>query len=154
MAGDISPTWVAIRGVREGLSANKTLEAYRAAGGRIGRQAWLRLYSQVDRVIQSRKGEATAPLDAVPGQESIRTMASQNATGYMQVVDVRYRIKGTSVIASRSYSVRTDSLITRQEAVNQALDTFNKQENAESYEDMVTLGAFYVGTVQFNPQGQ
>lgn len=153
MSGDISPTWVAIRGVREGLSANKALAAFREAGGHIGRQAWLRLYSQVDRVIESRKSEATAPLDSIPGSEHVRTMPSQTATGYMQVVDVRYRVKGTSVIASRAYSVRSDSLITRQEAVNQALDVFNAQENAESYEDMVTLGAFYVGTVQFTPQG-
>lgn len=153
MAGDISPTWVALRAIKDGLSANSALSAFRDAGGSIRRGTFLKLYSQLGEAVKARANEVTRPLESIPDQTEIKTISSAKASGYMQVVDVRYRIKGTDTVASRSYSVRGSDLITRGEAVQQALTSFQDNADSSQYEDMVVLGGFYVGSVQFDPGG-
>lgn len=153
MAGDISPTWVALRAIKDGLSANSALSAFRDAGGSIRRLTFLKLYSQLGEAVKARANEITRPMESIPDQTEIKTISTAKASGYMQVVDVRYRIKGTDTVASRSYSIRSSSLITRGEAIQQALTVFQDNAANSQYEDMVTLGAFYVGTIQFDNSG-
>lgn len=124
---------------------------FQEAGGQIRRSTWLQLTAQLKEVVNSRATEVTRPLESLPDQTEIKTISSAKAQGYMQVVDMRYRIKGTDTIASRTYSIRSDQLMTRGDAIKQAHSTFTDNAGESQYEDMVILGGFYVGTVNFDP---
>lgn len=148
----VYPGWAAVSSVKEGLSANEGLRQFRAAGGKIGRSAWLALRAEVGTALANRPAEMAAPLTAVPGPEHTTVFSTTKASGVIQQVEVLYRVKGTDTVVNRPFSVKGQSMVTRQEAVQAALDQMSQAQQSNLYEEQVILGAVYVGSYELVPQ--
>lgn len=102
-------------------------------------------------MLASKEGIYDEPVDLVPAAEHIQTWTTSKARGFIQQVEVLARDKATGEIISVPFSVSGRSLVSRREAVNQALDVYTS-DNAEKY-DQAILGAVYTGTFEAVPQG-
>lgn len=145
------PIWAVTTSIKEGLSANEGLRQFRAGGGRIGRSTWLALRAEVGAALAMRPVEMAAQLDAVPEANHIMQFTTTNATGFLQQVEVLYRIKGTDTVVNRPFSVTGTELLTRQQAIQHALDTMAQAQQNGSYGEQVLLGAVYTGTYSMQP---
>ena len=143
---EINPVWVAITAIKDGISANRGLAAFREAGGSIGRQTWLRLYSEIKQSIINRGDEMTAAPESTPMGNEVTRPATWTMNGYLQQVEVYYREKGSVEVFVRPFSVKSDSLMTRGDAVQKVLDTFGDHAAEDQYSDQVVLFAAYTGT--------
>lgn len=147
-----SAVWGAVQALKAGLSANKGLQAYRAGGGSIARQTWLRLYAeaQANQVIS--QAEAGRPMNRRPVAGEISTITSVRASGFMQYVDVYVRDRVTGAVTAMPQAIRTDSLFSRQKIVSDVLSRYaqSAEEDPGAYPQQI-LGAVYTGTAQFDP---
>lgn len=149
----VYPGWAAIESIKTGLSANEGLRQFRAAGGRIGRSAWLALRAEAGAALAARPTEMSANLASIPAGTEINTFTTVEKTGFIQQVEVLYRVKGTDAVVNRPYSVKGDQLLARQDAIQAALDDMASQQQQGRYEEQVLLGAVYTGTFQLVPGG-
>lgn len=131
---------------KSGLGSKAALAAYRQGGGRIDNNVWSQLFSQVRTALAAQQNEITRPLDRRPVASEILPFPTQKATGYAQFVDVYTRDEATGLVQSRPYMIRTDTLLTRGDVIETALDAF--QSKADDYGETV-LGAAYVSTYLF-----
>jgi hypothetical protein len=149
----VYPGWAAISSIKQGLSANEGLRQFRAAGGKVGRSAWLALRAEVGAALAKRPAEMAANLASIPAGTEVTRFSTVKATGVIQQVEVLYRVKGTDAIVNRPFSVKGAQMIARQDAINAALDAMNAAAQAGQYEEQVVLGAVYVGTYELVPGG-
>jgi len=140
--------WVAAQGIKQGLSANAALRALRAAGGAIARGTWLRLYAQTRAEMDAESAEVSRPLDRRPRASEITYYETKQATGYLQHVDIYVRDRATGEVLAQPYSVKSDSLMTRADVIETALEAYG--QHAERYGQTV-LGATYTSTYLFAP---
>lgn len=146
------PVWVAIQGIKEGLSQTATLKQFREGGGHIADATWSHVWASVGTSIAAREAEVAHNLDAIPsGPGEITAMPTVNASGVIQSVGILYRLKGTTETLTRWYSVRSDDYITRADAIETALDAMGDAQASGEYEDQVLLGAFYGGSYELVP---
>lgn len=148
---DLNAAQWALLAVQEGQSAREGLAAYREAGGRIANQSWFRLTGEIQRALADREGIYDEPLNLRPVASEIRTWSTAKARGYIQQVEVLVREKNTGQIISVPFSVQGRALVSRRNAIKQALDVYS-DDNAKKYEQQV-LGAIYTGTYQAVPRG-
>lgn len=148
---DDTPLWAAIRAAKAGLSANQGLEAAKAADVSIRRQDWLALYREVRAALKAGAIETMQPLGRRPYATEFKVMSTVEATGFMQYVDVWVKDRETGEIRIRPYSIRTDFVMTRADAVATTLDRM--QEHADAYGERI-LGAVYTGTYILVPREQ
>lgn len=149
----VYPGWVAVESIKLGLSANEGLRQFREAGGKIGRSAWLALRAEAGAALANRPAEMAANLASIPNGNEITTFTTQVKSGFIQQVEVLYRVKGTDTVVNRPYSVKGDQLLARQDAIQAALDSMQQNQQGGRYEEQVTLGAVYVGTYALVPGG-
>lgn len=143
-------TWAA-ESIKLGLSANESLRQFRAGGGHIGRSTWLALRAEAGTALANRPAEMSATLTSVP--TDIATLRFQNGskTGFLQQVELLIRERGTDIVTNRPFSIRTDTLMTRAEAMAKAMDLFAQNTDAYEKGSSVQLGAVYAGTYQLVP---
>lgn len=143
----------AIRTVKEGLSANEGLRQALSAGLHVQRQTWLRMVGTVQRDLADQISEVTRPLNRKPGPDEIHGYVSKRATGYIHYVDVMVKDRATGAVVFRPYSVKRSALLTRREAVNEALAGFRKAilDSPSEYDEQV-LGAVHTATYQYIPE--
>lgn len=144
------PLWAAIQTVKQGISARAGLAAYRDAGGHTTDSRWFRMVSQVRQAVTAGNDEPIQPLNARPHADRIIAMDTIRGAGYLQNVTVYVRDRVTGIVRARPFSVATDVLMTRADAIDTALANF--QHNAPGYEETV-LGAVYRGTNLMIPGG-
>lgn len=149
MAALHPPGWVA-NSVRSGLSAREGLRQYREAGGSIRDAVWYRLYAEQRTAVDSVKDEMTRPLDATPRANEITRMTTKRATGYLQTLDIYTRVKGTDVVTVRPFMFTTSTLMTRGDALSNALTMMQQAVDEDRYEE-VLLGGVYTGTRRMTP---
>lgn len=147
----VYPIWAVTESIKEGLSANEGLRQFRAGGGHIGRSTWLALRSEVGAALAARPGEMAAALDSIPSAAETLQFTTASATGYLQQVEVLYRLKGTDEIINRPFSVTGQELLSRQDAIQSALDTMAQAQQSGKYDEQVVLGAVYTGTYSMQP---
>jgi len=148
---DLNAAQWALLSVQEGMSGRQGLAAYREAGGRLGTGSWYRLVGEIQRGLSDREGVYDEPLNLRPVASEIRTWTTSKARGYIQQVEVLVREKATGQIISVPFSVQGRSLVSRRNAIRQALDVYS-DDNAKKY-DQVVLGAVYTGTYEARPSG-
>jgi hypothetical protein len=149
--GDLNAAQWALNAVLQGQSARQGLAAYREAGGHLGNQSWNRLVGEVQASLAAREGIYDEPLNNRPVASEIRTWTTAKARGYIQQVEVLVREKATGQIISVPFSVQGRSLVSRRNAIQQALDVYS-DDNAKRYNQTV-LGAVYSGTYEARPVG-
>lgn len=149
--GDLNAAQWALNSVQTGQSARQGLAAYRAEGGHIASQTWFRLVGEIQSALADREGIYDEPLNLRPVASEIRTWSTAKAKGYIQQVEVLVRDRGTGQIISVPFSVQARSLVSRRNAIAQALDVYS-DDNAKRYNQQV-LGAVYTGTYEARPRG-
>lgn len=149
MANLHAPGWVA-SSVRQGLSATSALKEYRSNGGSIRDAVWYKLYAEQKTSVDKIGAETTAPLSSTPVASEIVPMTTKRATGYLQTMDIYTRLKGTDVVVTRPFMITTSTLLSRGEALTQAMTTMQQAVDEERYEE-VLLGGVYTGTRVMTP---
>lgn len=155
MAAEDFPRWVASVALREGRSATDALRIFREQGGRVRTQTWYRLYGQAQMEGIMGSVEAAQPLHLRPTTEHIQQMSTRRSTGFMQRVVVMGR-DSHGLVVSKDVSLRTDTLISRRNAINRAVELLTTHagrfpEQIDS-EPMTVIAGFYQGTYQLEPE--
>ena len=140
-AGGLIPS--ALRAVREGVSANAWLNALREAGAGVRRSVGLAVFGQARTIAREYEQEPSRPLDQVPTFGESKQWPTQSSSGVLQTVQIFYRERVTGRIVQRFYNVRTPEGITRQAAIDLAIDT--NADNADRYQQ-VLVGAVHTGS--------
>lgn len=88
-----------------------------------------------------------------PVADEITQLSTNHQARYIQQVDVYVRDRDTGEIDVRPFSWRSQALITRQAAVNEALAAFDTgvTGSPDRFNETV-LGATYTGTLQLVPR--
>lgn len=145
------PFWAAIRTVREGMSAAAGLRAYRSGGGKIATGTWQRMVAEAKHAIGRRGDEMGRPLNRRPTGDEITNWTVSKAHGFIQQVEVMVRDRDTGDILAIPFSLKGRSLVSRQTAIDEALDTITPE--GTDGEKQQILGAIYTGTYQMTPGG-
>jgi hypothetical protein len=123
-----------MRAVREGFSGSQTLGLFREFGLGMRTQDFYRLWGQAGTAVAEAGAEPTRPLDQVPTlAETAPIGAAPSAEpGVLQTVRLVYRERVTRNLRTVYYSTKSAEGITRQEAINQAIDAY--AAHSEEYE--------------------
>lgn len=115
-----------LRAVREGYSGAQTLALFREFGLGMRRQAFYRLWGEAQVDVREAGEEVTRPLSAVPTAAETRPVPAspRTAPGVIQTVRLRYQEAVTGNLRTVFYQVKTDEGITRQAAINMAIDAY------------------------------
>ena len=148
---DETPLWAAIKVVKGGMSANEGLQILKAQGMGVRRQDWLSLVREVKAAIAANALETMQPLDRAPFTSEWKVMTTATATGFMQYIDVWVKDRDTGEIRIRPFSIRTDDLLTRADAVATAID---RMESSMDFYGERILGAVYTSTYVLVPKGK
>lgn len=149
MADDFWPLNAAISAVKRNLSANEALRELRDLGYGIRRQDWLALVREVRGTLETRATGIGRQGDRKPTNSEIFVMTTAIETGFMQHIDIWVKDQETGEIRIRPYSIRTDDLMTHDDAIATALDNFGV--HAKKYGETI-LGASYLGTYILIPK--
>jgi hypothetical protein len=130
-----------MRGAQEGFSGQQILDLFQEFGLGMRRQDFYRLFGEARRVVAEAGQEATRPVDQVPTlAESAPIAANPTAEpGVLQTVRLVYREKETNNLRTVFYSVKSDAGITRQQAINQAIDQY--EAHSEEYQTTLVAAA-------------
>lgn len=139
---------VALDAARKGLSANAAYQLARAAGVGIRRQSSLALYRIAATHVARTGAESGRPIQSVPQASEIGRWASKEAQGFGQTTTLIYRERGTGQVKQVFHTTRTDTLISRVEAMQKAVDAY--AGHAEEY-DQELIGVTYSSTTQYVP---
>lgn len=155
----LSPAWFAFRVVADRISANEGLRLAQAAGLGIRRADFLRMVGQARSHYGQRIAELDRPLNARPAPQEITTVDTHTQTGYIQYVDVITRNTDTGTIRVRPMAVRSQGLLSRDNAVQRALSQYRTaidrskvtpaQWDTDPRETVV--GGLYQATHQLSP---
>jgi hypothetical protein len=132
----------AISGLRGGLSGNQILAAARDAGLAVRRQQGLRVIAQARQLIATHAADLSRDQNAVPSFSERANWPTNGATGVIQHVQLFYQERVTGRIVVQHYGVKSDRGVSRQEAVNIAIDAYAGA--AEEYEQDL-IQAFHTG---------
>lgn len=138
----------AITAVKQGISANESLTRLAAAGQGIRRSDWLALMREAREELARNAKAYDRQGNRRPYRREIFAMTTTGATGYLQHVDIWVKDKETGEIFARPYSLRTDDLMTHDDAVETALDRY--EAFATEYGQSI-LGAAYGSTYELVP---
>lgn len=147
------PLWAAIRTVRGRIGTWVGYARYSAQDPTITREAWATAVAQARAALANRVSEASRPLNRRPVAGEWTAYGSRTATGFMQYVDVYVRDRDGGPPRVVPWAIRTDTLMSRQAALTQALSRYEAATLPEgTFEGEVVIDAAYAGTVQFIPQ--
>lgn len=132
----------ALRAVREGMSANSWLAALREAGSGVRRSVGLAIFGQARTLAREYESEPSRPLDQPPSFGEMRQWPTRASEGVLQTVQLYYREDVTGRIVQRFYNVKSAEGMTRQEAIDAAIDA--NVDSAERYQQ-VLVGAVHTG---------
>ena len=133
------------------LSANRALEDLRATGHGIRRADFLDLYRQMRDDMIAQTGAVDRPGDRRPYSREIFVMTTVIETGFMQHIDIWVKDRETGEIRPRPFSIRTDDLMTHDDAIATGLEQFSA--HADFYGETI-LGATYRSTYVLVPKGK
>lgn len=130
-----------LRAVREGYSASQTLSLFRQFGLGMRTQNFYRLWGQAEVVHREAGAEATRPLEMVPTLAESPPIAARPGAdpGVLQTVRLVYREAVTGNLRTVYHSTKSAEGITRQEAINQAIDAY--QSHSEEYQTTLVAAA-------------
>lgn len=140
----------ALRAAREGMSANAWLREVQSLGMGVRRAEGLQLFRIAKDAVIKGQDEPTRPLGAVPTADEIGQWATKNATGFAHTVTLAYRDRTTGHIAQVWWRQTYETPVTRQQAVNEAIDAYS--DNASDY-DQELIGAAHTSTYRYVPVG-
>lgn len=146
MADNANP-W-AVAAARGRISANEALRQLRAEGNGIRRQDFLTLVREIRGQLEAQSLGYDRRGDRRPYRREIQFFFGASVTGFVQYIDVWVKSHETGEVYPRPYGLRTDELMTHDDAVATALDRYS--EHADKYGESI-LGASYMATYEYIP---
>lgn len=134
--------------VRDSIPADLAYDVLSTLGMTVSRGDFDRLYGQATLAAHNAPLEMEAELDLIPGAEFIQPRTTVTSTGYLQQTLVTAVNTATGDEIQIPYSIRTDQLISRSEAINAAIASQNLR--APDY-NLRVIGAAYTGTYELIP---
>lgn len=138
----------ALEAANEGLSANAFLAAMSAGGMGMRRSVGLQLYGLAKRTLAETGASAFSAPGVVPDPATFGATLTRGAEGFLQHVRLVYREQVTGRIVERHYSVKTETPVTPQEAIDQAVNGY--ADAADRYRQSL-VGAIYSGGTRLVP---
>lgn len=143
------PMAAAQRAVRDNIPLDVAYEVLTSLGMDVPAENFARLYGQAV-LAQSMAGvEMEQDLELVPGAEHIQHRSTVTSSGYLQQTLVTAIDQGTGATIEIPYSIRTDTLISRAEAIDAAM--VSQTLRAPDY-NLKVIGAAYTGTYELVPE--
>lgn len=121
-----------IEGANQGLTGQQVLSALQEEGLGIRRQQFYRLWGTARAIAAEAGLEPTRPLDQAPELANIPPVATNAAEGYLHTVRLVYKERVTGNQRVVYHSTKSDTPLTRQEAIDEAIDAY--QAHSEEYE--------------------
>lgn len=138
----------ALEAASQGISANQFLADLRAAGMGVRRSVGLELYGIAKRTLAETGANAFSEPGVVPDVSTFGSTLTRGAEGFLQHVRLVYREQVTGRIIERHYSVKTETPVTPQEAIDKAVDGY--ADAADRYRQSL-VGAIYSGGTRLVP---
>lgn len=151
----VNPVPFAFAAAKAGMSGRAGLAAARGAGIAIRDSTWFQIYGQVRTSLALQVVEPALPIARAPLTREIAQMQTKTATGFMQYVDVYVKDIDTGIVSTRPFAVRGQALVTRQKALETALNRFATATTSEgNYPRESVVGAAYTATYELVPTEQ
>ena len=138
----------ALEAASQGLSGRAFLRSLRGAGMGIRESVGRQLYGLAKRTLAETGASAFSAPGVVPDPATFGATLTRGAEGFLQHVRLVYREQVTGRIVERHYSVKTQSPVTPQEAVDIATDKYS--DAADRYRQSL-VGAIYTGGTRLVP---
>lgn len=139
---------LAVEAAQQGLTAAAWIRSLQAAGTGIRRQVALRIFAEAKVTAAETGEEPGRPLDQVPTLAESPPSPTRSREGVLQTVRLLYREKVTGQLRTVYWSTITDNGITRQDAINQAIDAY--EPHAIEYRQTL-LGAVHTSSRRLVP---
>lgn len=140
--------WLMLRAVQEGWSGRKTLDTLRFFGLGTRTQVFYRLWGQARAVVAEAGQEPTRPLGQVPTLAEMPPVATNGPEGVLQTVRLIYRERVTGNIRIVYHSSKTPEGMTRQEAIDAAIDAY--AGHSEEYQTDL-IAAVHSSAIRLTP---
>lgn len=134
--------------VRDSIPAPLAFQVLTSLGMDVPESDFNRLYGQAQLASDRVAAEGEASLDDIPDSTYIQNRSTVTSSGYLQQTLVHAIDQETGASIEIPYSIRTDQLISRGEAVDAAIVSQNLR--APDYKFKV-IGAVYTGTYELVP---
>lgn len=121
-----------VKGALENLSGATVLRALRESGLGIRTQEFYRTWGTARRLAAETGLEPTRPVDQAPTLQEATPVATRGAEGFLHTTRLVYRERVTGKQRVVYHNVKSPVLLTRQEAINQAIDAY--AAHSEEYE--------------------
>lgn len=138
----------ALQAAREGQSANQFLKSMSEGGMGIRRAVGLELFGIAKRTVAEYGNNVFAEPDVPSNPATFGSTLTRDSEGYLQHVRLIYREQVTNRLVERHYSVKTDTPITPQEAIDAAVDGY--ADAADRYRQTL-VGAIHTGGTKLVP---
>ena len=127
---------------RQGMSGRKALEAFRAAGGRMGNQAFRAGYDSVRQALANNPHVTSLPGGVVPGDEHFSAWKAGRPGRYAYGVDVHVFDQNIGGVIRTPWTIMSDIPLTIDEATQMALDEVDEGiAEGDNYAGQRTTGA-------------
>lgn len=133
---------------QQGLSANAAYRLAQQAGLGIRRQVFLQGYKELLEATGARNKLLGLPLAGRPTAEQISRFTSQGATGYSHIVSIYTLNKATGEVGTQHISVKSSTLLTKQEAEEAAFAAYTEGEYNEEEQ---AVGVSLIEVKQYTP---
>lgn len=145
--------WAAIRTIKDKIGTWVGYDKYSEYDPDISRTDWAEAIGQARAALQNRTEELVRPLNRRPVAAEITPMMTRGPKGYLQQIEVYVRDRDTGLVDSRYYTVKTQTLRSRQFIVNEGLERYQAaiDANPGDYPEEI-VGAAYIGTHQMIPR--
>lgn len=140
----------ALIAAKASMSGNAFIRELRALGLAARDSEMRNLFKMAVGIVKKNKDDAFKDPTSVPSGDELTPWPTKSATGVKQVVTLAYRDKATGTILSTYYSVTSDTGITREEALAQAINAYS--DHAEAYNQEL-IGAVHSASYQLTPVG-
>ena len=133
--------WLMQRGVQEGLSGSRILSMFREFGLGMRTQDFYRLFGVATKTVAEAGAEPTRPLGQVPTLAETAPVPAQRSAepGVIQTVRLVYKEAVTGNLRTVYHSTKSEHGITRQEAINRAIDAY--ATHSEEYQTTLVAAA-------------
>jgi hypothetical protein len=144
---DYVKPWVE-RSLRQGIGPTEALRIAREGGLQVRTQDWFRAYGQERANIAMSIQARDLPLNRRPAANEIGTWTTVRKRGFAQRVTVLTQDTLTGATKQRYVTVTTRSLVSRGNAIKQAMAAF--VDNEDNYDTQV-IAAFSAGVFEMIP---
>lgn len=146
--------WAAIKTIKARIGTWVGLTQVQTIAPDVTRQEWAQSIGQARAALANRVSELTRPLNRRPLPSETIQYNTVRQSGFLQQLEIYVRDRDTGLIEARPYSLRTNTLMSRQTVINRGLTAYNFAAalNPDEYPEEV-LGAAYAGTFEMIPGG-